>query len=99
MWQIPLLLCFTTIVTDGVGIGTLGLGGDEGPFLCVASVRRGVRRISLFSHYPLISTFIENPMAEGVGFEPTVPFDTAVFKTAGVNHFPTLPTRAIYWID
>ena len=38
-------------------------------------------------------------MAEGVGFEPTVPFDTAIFKTAGVNHFPTLPRRAIYSID
>ena len=33
----------------------------------------------------------ENRMAEGVGFEPTVPFGTAVFKTAAFNHSATPP--------
>ena len=31
-------------------------------------------------------------MAERVGFEPTVPFGTAVFKTATINHSDTSPT-------
>src|SRR3989344_1194533 len=30
--------------------------------------------------------------AEEVGFEPTRPFDLAVFKTAGINRYPTPPT-------
>ena len=30
-------------------------------------------------------------VAEGVGFEPTVPFSTAVFKTAALNHSATPP--------
>ena len=30
-------------------------------------------------------------MAEGVGFEPTVPCGTAVFKTAAIVHSATLP--------
>jgi len=30
-------------------------------------------------------------MAEGVGFEPTVPCSTAVFKTAALNHSATPP--------
>ncbi len=30
-------------------------------------------------------------MAEGVGFEPTVAFTTPVFKTGGLNRFPTPP--------
>ena len=30
-------------------------------------------------------------MAEGVGFEPTVPFDTPVFKTGALNHYATPP--------
>lgn len=30
-------------------------------------------------------------LAEEVGFEPTEPFGAAVFRTAGINHSPTLP--------
>ena len=30
-------------------------------------------------------------LAEAVRFELTEPFDSAVFKTAGLNHSPTLP--------
>ncbi len=30
-------------------------------------------------------------LAEGVGFEPTVAFTTPVFKTGGLNRFPTPP--------
>ena len=30
-------------------------------------------------------------MAEGVGFEPTVPCDTPVFKTGALNHYATPP--------
>jgi hypothetical protein len=30
-------------------------------------------------------------MAEEVGFEPTVPFGTTVFKTAAFNHSATPP--------
>jgi hypothetical protein len=30
-------------------------------------------------------------LAEVVGFEPTVPFSTTVFKTAPLNHSGTLP--------
>ncbi len=29
--------------------------------------------------------------AEGVGFEPTVPFGTPVFKTGAINHSTTPP--------
>ena len=32
--------------------------------------------------------------AEAAGFEPTVPFSTEVFKTSGINHSPTLPSRS-----
>lgn len=35
-------------------------------------------------------------LAEGVGFEPTEPLGSAVFKTAGINHSPTLPCATIY---
>jgi hypothetical protein len=31
-------------------------------------------------------------MAEGVGFEPTVPFGTPVFKTSAIDHSATLPS-------
>src|SRR6187401_674199 len=33
-------------------------------------------------------------MAEGVGFEPTVPCSTAVFKTAALSHSATPPRKA-----
>ena len=39
---------------------------------------------SLWSSQDLIST-------EGVGFEPTVPFGTLVFKTRAINHSTTPP--------
>ena len=32
-----------------------------------------------------------SPMAEGVGFEPTEPFGSTVFKTAALNHSATPP--------
>ena len=34
-------------------------------------------------------------MAEGVGFEPTVPFGTTVFKTAALNHSAIPPNRRL----
>lgn len=39
------------------------------------------------------STFLwrQLNMAEGVGFEPTVPCGTAVFKTAALSHSATPP--------
>ncbi len=33
-------------------------------------------------------------LAEGVGFEPTVPFGTAVFKTAALNH-SAIPPKSL----
>ncbi len=35
-------------------------------------------------------------MAEGVGFEPTVPFGTTVFKTVTIDHSDTPPTHELY---
>lgn len=32
-------------------------------------------------------------VAEGVGFEPTVPCDTPVFKTGALNHSATPPQK------
>ena len=32
-------------------------------------------------------------LEEAVGFEPTVPCGTTVFKTVGFNHSPTLPIK------
>ena len=32
-------------------------------------------------------------LAEGVGFEPTVPCSTAVFKTAALSHSATPPRK------
>ena len=34
--------------------------------------------------------------AEGVGFEPTVPYGTTVFKTAAIDHSATPPGPQIY---
>ncbi len=33
-------------------------------------------------------------VAEGVGFEPTVDYSTAVFKTAALNHSTTPPEKS-----
>jgi hypothetical protein len=38
-------------------------------------------------------------LAEGVGFEPTVPFDTAVFKTAALNHSAIPPGNIFCTIE
>ena len=35
-------------------------------------------------------------LAEGVGFEPTVPCETAVFKTASLGHSDTPPEFKFY---
>ena len=35
-------------------------------------------------------------MAVEVGFEPTVPLGTSVFKTGALNHSATLPKHKIY---
>ena len=34
-------------------------------------------------------------MAEGVGFEPTEPLGSAVFKTAAINHSATPPAAIL----
>ena len=39
-----------------------------------------------------------NFLAEGVGFEPTVPFRTAIFKTAALNHSAIPPANRFYII-
>jgi hypothetical protein len=36
---------------------------------------------------------VENDMADGVGFEPTVGFPTPVFKTGSINRSDTHPRR------
>ena len=36
-------------------------------------------------------------LAEGVGFEPTVPCGTPVFKTGGFNRSPTPPECSETW--
>jgi hypothetical protein len=39
-----------------------------------------------------------NFLAEGVGFEPTVPLGTAIFKTAALNHSAIPPANRFYMI-
>jgi hypothetical protein len=34
--------------------------------------------------------------AEGVGFEPTIPFGMAHFKCAGINLYPTPPYSTVW---
>ncbi len=36
------------------------------------------------------------PLAEGVGFEPTVPFGTTVFKTAALDHSAIPPPDSFF---
>ena len=38
-----------------------------------------------------LAKYASVPLADGVGFEPTEPCGSAVFKTAGINHSPTHP--------
>jgi hypothetical protein len=47
--------------------------------------------VTQFSILLLYSNVRLNGMAEGVGFEPTVPCGTPVFKTGGFNRSPTPP--------
>ncbi len=45
------------------------------------------------AHQNFSETNLVSVTAEEVGFEPTVPFDTAVFKTAALDHYATPPKR------
>lgn len=41
--------------------------------------------------YKLTQPVLVNGVAEGEGFEPSVPCGTPVFKTGALNHYATLP--------
>ena len=36
-------------------------------------------------------------LAEGVGFEPTDPLRSPVFKTGALDHYATLPNNEKFW--
>ena len=63
------------------------LGGPRG----IARDRDGTRRSRGEEFVGMASGGGRGDMAEGVGFEPTVPCGTAVFKTAALNHSATPP--------
>ena len=57
----------------------------------LAGYRRASPGVRSGRHSPVT----EQRVAEEEGFEPSVPFSTAVFKTAALNHSATPPGKSV----
>lgn len=60
-------------------------------------INKGIMKVRIFSKVQIINriifslAFISEASQEKVGFEPTVFFNTIVFKTNALNHSTTYP--------
>jgi hypothetical protein len=52
-----------------------------------------IRRAYVIAQNKNRPTKIDSLLAEGVGFEPTDPLRSPVFKTGALGHYATLPYR------
>ena len=67
---------------------------EEGSVLSKTN-RRDWINLSQRLHHSIHSGLLRK-LAEGVGFEPTVPFSTSVFKTDAIDHSTTPPGSSLY---